>query len=143
MAKVAIDTNGSGCWIWTGSLDAAGYGKIDIGRRSTKAHRVVYAAFVRDPGAAILMHQCDTPACVNPGHMTTGTCADNCRDRHAKGRDAIGARHGRSRITAEVASEILRKKRAGVAGRAIAAELGVTECLVSNVWRRRTWRHVA
>lgn len=37
----------SGCWLWSGSMDGAGYGRASRGL----AHRLSYAAFVGDPGS--------------------------------------------------------------------------------------------
>lgn len=41
------------------------------------------------------MHSCDNPPCVNPAHLSVGTCADNLRDCAAKGRNPGNRTKGR------------------------------------------------
>ena len=78
----------SGCWIWTGMANEAGYGRYrPDGRKKVFAHR---AAFEMHKGAipdgAMVCHVCDNPACVNPDHLYLGSAADNMRDKVARGR---------------------------------------------------------
>lgn len=81
------------CWLWTGTKrNRGGYGQAP-GRKL--AHRASFEAFIGPiPDGLVVMHSCDTPACVNPDHLELGTAADNNRDRQAKGRSATGDRHG-------------------------------------------------
>lgn len=71
--KTALDANG--CWIWSGTLDYHGYGRLVVRTKGSKpkqrlAHRLSYAAF---RGALVkglvLDHLCRVPACVNPWHL--------------------------------------------------------------------------
>lgn len=63
-----------GCWLWTGTLDNHGYGRV--GRLSwappisTLVHRALYAGLVETPHPALhLDHLCRHRACCNPGHL--------------------------------------------------------------------------
>lgn len=60
-----------GCWIWTGSTYANGYGKLSRRIHGTCiAHRAFYIHFVDDPPAgADLDHLCRVRRCVNPWHL--------------------------------------------------------------------------
>jgi hypothetical protein len=82
----------SGCWIWIGQTNEAGYGLIkDFGSKNVRclerAHRVAWRLYKKDPiGNLILCHKCDTPSCVNPDHLFLGTHLDNVLDCRKKGR---------------------------------------------------------
>lgn len=73
------------CWLWTGSKNNMGYGRINIDGIVKLAHRV---SFEMKHGTTKLhiLHRCDTPLCVNPLHLFAGTQKDNLRDMAAKGR---------------------------------------------------------
>ena len=88
--KYNIDDE-TGCWIWCASSARGGYGQFntskDDGRKWYRAHRFSYEAYKgKIPDGYVVMHVCDTPACVNPDHLKVGTQADNIADRDAKGR---------------------------------------------------------
>ncbi len=77
----------SGCWLWTGSL-TKGYGHFRVHGQLMYAHRF---AWEREhgrkiPDGLLVLHECDTPACVRPSHLFVGTQSDNMRDMVAKGR---------------------------------------------------------
>ena len=73
------------CWIWIGQIHRSGYGVFWDGSKYVRSHRY---RFIADNGYApeVVMHSCDTPACVRPEHLTGGTQLDNIRDRDNKGR---------------------------------------------------------
>lgn len=89
------------CWLWNGRPNASGYGRISLGGKAggyQLAHRVAYAiAHGSIPEGAVICHECDTPACVNPAHLFPGTQRDNIRDASRKGRLATGEDHGLNR----------------------------------------------
>lgn len=84
---------GAGCWLWTSGAFKHGYGMVNLGRfadgrqQTTYAHRVAYVLAHGDiPQGMVVMHSCDTPACVNPAHLSLGDQGDNIRDCFARGR---------------------------------------------------------
>jgi hypothetical protein len=74
-----VDTTGE-CWIWTGTTDRHGYGRVRPDGRSTGAHRWSYEATVGPiPEGLELDHLCNNPPCVNPAHLEPVTHAENMR----------------------------------------------------------------
>ena len=77
MKRVHPDPNG-GCWLWGGAVDPCGYGRIVVGPREYKAHRVFYiAARGAIPLGTELDHLCRVRGCVNPAHLEPVTHQEN------------------------------------------------------------------
>lgn len=91
MSHVTKD-DGTGCWLWNGSRNWAGYGLFLVGSRTTGrrhngAHRVSHELFNGPiPEGMDVCHRCDNPPCVNPAHLFVGTRRDNVLDMVTKGR---------------------------------------------------------
>lgn len=84
-----VDLSGD-CWLWTGGLRGK-YGHID----DMSTHRLAYLLVCGPiPDGLCVLHACDVPICVNPGHLFLGTKGDNNRDRARKGRSATGDMSG-------------------------------------------------
>lgn len=70
-----------GCWEFSGSLNAAGYGVVGRGRRgegNALSHRVTYEFFVANvPEGLDLDHLCRNRACCNPWHVEPVTRIEN------------------------------------------------------------------
>ena len=70
------------CWLWTGSLNRIGYGKIMVGGKIVGAHRIAYEmAFGTIPSGLQIDHTCHTRACVNPDHLRPVTNKQNAENR--------------------------------------------------------------
>lgn len=81
------------CLVWTGSTDAAGYGRLVVGsridgtRRHEGVHRVAWMHYHGPiPDGMEVLHTCDNPPCVERGHLFLGNHATNMLDMAAKGR---------------------------------------------------------
>lgn len=75
------------CWLWQGRLTRGGYGQVKYKGRACRAHRVAYELWrKRIRRGRVLLHVCDTPACINPDHLKPGTQLQNVRDMVRKGR---------------------------------------------------------
>lgn len=84
----------SGCWTYTGSLHANGYGQFWINRQNRVAHRVAYELLVGEvPAGADLDHLCRNRACCNPAHLEPVTRRENAR-RGIKGVLTTHCPHG-------------------------------------------------
>jgi hypothetical protein len=142
--RAKVDVRGpDDCWPWLGALNSDGYGVFRISRDDglVLAHRYAMALDGRDPGALCGRHSCDTPACVNPAHLDPGTKAQNSEDARARGRTNRGERNGGAKLTAADAVAIRARADAGENQSAIAADYGIGQPNVSDIYRRRRWAH--
>jgi hypothetical protein len=82
-----VDKKDDGCWLWKATVGHRGYGVIGVNGKAMKAHRVAYImGYSEIPDGMVVMHTCDTPNCVRPGHLKLGSRDDNAKDRAKKGR---------------------------------------------------------
>jgi hypothetical protein len=142
----------SGCEMWTAAVKSpGGYGKFGTGThlhsRSHLAHRWRYIHEVLggvDPGPSVeIRHSCHVRHCVALAHLSTGSHADNERDKREADRHARGTRHGSAKLTDSDVIEILRRYAAGgVLQRELAAEYGVSRATIAHIIGRKTWRHL-
>lgn len=93
---------GTGCHVWTGPCDAAGYGRLYTDGAHVPAHRWAYAQkYGPIPAGHHVHHTCGNPCCVNPEHLIA-----LARDMHAATHGAIRdvkAAIGDGRLEAELA----------------------------------------
>lgn len=78
----------TGCWVWMKALSRRGYGQVSNPSGGMDlAHRRSYEVYVGPiPDGHGVLHRCDNPPCINPGHLFTGTQQDNVNDMVRKGR---------------------------------------------------------
>jgi hypothetical protein len=136
-----------GCWVWLGNCNHRGYGQIGEGgrgRRMLSTHRVSWmVSFGAIPDGLFVLHKCDNPPCVNPGHLFLGTQLDNMRDRSAKGRAPTGDRNimrkwrPESRERAEKIRELF--KTGTYTQRQLADEFNVCPSYVSQILAGKRW----
>lgn len=70
------------CWIWTRTMNTAGYGQVwnSDGTHQLTVHRVAYEAYVGPiPDGLEVDHLCNVRLCVNPAHLEIVTHAENLR----------------------------------------------------------------
>lgn len=80
------------CSISPYAVHKGGYVYVKREGKSWLHHRWVYSQYYgvseEDMAGLAVLHECDTPRCIEPSHLRLGTWADNNRDRAAKGRSA-------------------------------------------------------
>ena len=134
------------CWLWTGcSGGRLGYGVLSYPGRSkggTPAHRYSWELHVGPiPEGLCVLHHCDNPPCVRPGHLFLGTKADNTADMMLKGRHVSrrGVEAGRAKLT----DDIVRSIRTDPRGyKALAKVYGVERTTIRDARKKVTWSHV-
>ena len=78
-SKASPEPN-SGCWLWDGATNNAGYGNFWNGRAYVSAHCESYREHVGPiPDGLEIDHVCRTRACVNPAHLEPVTRLENVR----------------------------------------------------------------
>jgi hypothetical protein len=137
LAGIEFDTNGWGCWLWSGYA-TRGYGTLKFQGVKDRAHRWAWKAWrgAIPADRPHICHHCDTPACIRLDHLFAGTHAENMVDRLRKGRQ-VGTILQAADIPAirarAAAAEMLIT---------IAADYGVDPCTISDIVHQRTWRHI-
>lgn len=101
-----VDRSGGAgvCWLWLGApIKRGGYGQFSVkvaasqgnanayGWKMMRAHRV---AWELSNGRLLartehVLHRCDVPLCMNPGHHFLGDQKANMADMRGKGRGAL------------------------------------------------------
>lgn len=67
-----------GCWEWTGSLNAYGYGQVRRGKKVVGTHRVGWELLVETiPVDMCTDHLCRNRKCCNPAHLEIVTKSEN------------------------------------------------------------------
>lgn len=121
------------CWMWTGTITNAGYGRFWLRGKNVSAHRASIVLFGEgiELGQCAL-HKCDTRKCVNPDHLYVGTHKENMRDRQVRGRAG-------KKLTGEVAKAI---RLDGRSYRKIAADYGIGSTTVQSIKEGKIWKYV-
>jgi hypothetical protein len=135
------------CWNWRGTPHPTlGYGRFTSAGVTDGAHRWAYLLSKGViPKGVYVCHQCDNRLCCNPGHLFLGSCADNIRDMHRKGRAttnrATGTAHHNAKLTPDLVQRLRDEYAAGgVTQKALASRYGVNQATVSQIVRHEIWR---
>ena len=135
----------SGCWIYTGSIQKFGHGRIGTGNKELLVHRVAYENLVGPiPDGMDILHKCiGTPACWNPEHLYPGSNDDNIRDKIIQGRHVPcpGSKNGNSKLTEEVVAKI-KSIPLSISSRIVSEIHGISSGVVRKIRQGKLWRHV-
>ena len=136
----------TGCLLFTGAIDAKGYGNIRVNQGTRLAHRVVWEGIHGAIGSTELCvcHTCDTPLCVNIEHLFLATRGENNHDARRKGRTCRGERNRDAKLSE---TDVLAIRSACVdAPRGIQLSLSrqykVSPTTISRIARGVTWKHL-
>lgn len=137
---------GDGCWIYSGSKKADGYGQFSVGSRAdgtrgkVRAHRMAWCLTNGAiPDGMDVLHECDNPSCVRPDHLKLGTHIDNMKDARDR-RRRQGASNANSQLSDAQVAEIRRRYESGLFTQTkLASQFGITQSMVSKIVRGENW----
>lgn len=108
------------------------------------AHRLVLETFVGPkPSGHECRHLDGNRANNNVSNLRWGTHRENTDDRARHGRDQVGARHWKAKLTDAQVRAIRRRIDAGENISAVGRDYGITPQTAWHIGKRNTWRHVA
>lgn len=134
-----------GCWEWMGRKNGKyEYGLVITKEETAMAHRVAWElTHGRIPDGMLILHHCDNPPCINPGHLYLGTHLDNARDKVNRGRIQRGEDHFKAKLRE---SDIVAIRKMYIPRRfslrKIAAMYDVTYQNIEKIVKRQAWRHI-
>jgi len=147
------------CWLWVASK-TGGYGRFRIDGKVRKAHRVSWEIHNGSiPNGLCVLHNCDNPPCVNPGHLWLGTQEENILDMKRKGRGrgptgknqwtnlfpeklAKGYKHRYSVLTESDVLAIRSADRYRGYQRDLARKYRVPQGNISKIVNYKSWKHL-
>ena len=130
LSKVYTEPN-TGCWLWPANVNPTGYGITYVGGVKTLAHRASYEHHKGAiPDGLHILHSCDVPSCINPGHLRAGTHQENMLEAKTRNRMATGSKLPHSKIPHEKRSAIWADPRPD---KVVAIDYGVTHGAIAWV----------
>ena len=134
-----------GCWWWMGNVATHGYGRLWVGGRRVRAHRMAYVlTHGVIPDGLCVLHRCDVKRCVRPDHLFLGTVGDNNHDKAVKGRATriCGSFKGTAKLTEDAVISMRADYTAGGIGkRKLAQRYGVSRTQVIRILRGELWKN--
>lgn len=131
--KARCTVSKDNCWIWTGGTDNKGYGRLRVGKRQERAHRVSYSLSKGEiPDGKMVLHSCDNPPCCNPAHLFAGTHEENMEDAVRKGRKEYYAK-----LTPETTLYAAILLNAGVKKKLVAKHLNVNRTTIFRALKKK------
>lgn len=85
MSRVQLEPK-TGCWIWQGYCDDAGYGQVSYKGKARWVYRVTFVMFRSKiaEGMTVDHLKCRNPSCCNPWHMSLKTLGENSADANRR-----------------------------------------------------------
>lgn len=131
------------CWLWKGSTNSHGYGRMTFRRISYKAHRIAYfLANGQTNDELMVLHKCDVRLCCDPLHLYQGHAKQNTQDAVRRGRHTrlYGEKNGKAKLTERQVKSIRKRYRqGGITQKALARDYGVSETTIFYVCSGERW----
>jgi hypothetical protein len=143
LRRRAVVDSQTGCWLWQGASNGAGYGILALRRagrqRLVRVHRVALYVWGEQPlfGKAVVSCCRQSRRCFNPEHLTVR--------RQAQPQPRPGQANGRAKLTEAEARRLLEAyQRQALSPAELARLVGdkVRPSTVEALLKGRTWRHL-
>ena len=93
--RARCDVDVSGCWVWRGPKNPAGYGVIGVHGKKHLVHRLSFALSKHSVDGRSIDHLCRNRSCSNPEHLEPVTIQENNRrGLEARGGPVTHCKHG-------------------------------------------------
>lgn len=131
------------CIEWcVGKPNKGGYYYVRVGYRNEGVHRIAFEYHHGKLGVGeVVRHECDTPNCINPKHLIKGSQQDNMTDKVKRNRQRRGETSNFSQLTEDIVLEI-REIGNSLYQKDIAERFNISQSLVSQILRRKVWKHI-
>lgn len=133
------------CWIWKWHKTNWWYWVIIINNKWIRTSRLSWELHnnKKIPELMQVCHKCDTPACCNPEHLFIWTAKDNAQDKVKKWRAYSWNHKWEKCWTSKLTeSQVLAIRNDTRSNREIAKEYNIDYSSVSDIKRRKTWKHI-
>lgn len=125
------------CWIWTGQVNPAGYGRIGFLNKTISTHKLSYmcANKISEMDESLqVSHKCGVSLCCNSDHLIAETMIENNNRKTLHG--TLGS------ITEETARQIKLELQTEKNCSKVAKILNVSRNVVQGISIGKTWKHV-
>ncbi len=133
----------SGCWLWLGARNSAGYGSVGYDGRVQSVHRLAAILWLNFDGDSTkdICHHCDNPPCFNPSHLYIGDNYTNTIDRKQRGRARYlrGEENGNAHLSFVDVQLIRKALELGTSQHQLASLFGVAQGTIWGIAHEKHW----
>lgn len=124
----------NGCMEYTGCVQANGYSRATVRRKTDYGHRHMYRLMNGPiPEGLDVRHKCDNRRCINPDHLIVGTRKQNMEDAVDRGRQARGSMLPQTKLTDAATATLIQMAKDGVPYQAVGEVLGLCRQHVGQI----------
>jgi hypothetical protein len=134
----------NGCWIFNGTKNFSGYGRISFKGKPHRIHRLIYSMINGEVSKKIeVCHKCDNTSCFNPDHLFSATHKENMIDMVNKGRLKVPCLKGENVAGSKVTEkDVVFIRSSKLKNIELAKMFSVTKSNITFIKNKGSWKHV-